>query len=429
MPAGWQLGQAIQADHAVFAVATAPLGSGGLPGAQSVVVRLPLDGSTGATSAVLPTVGQITYQASRLWAAAGASDASTAHELVELDPMTLRAARSVPVDGPPESLAAGAGGVWVGTSNGVLERIDTASGAIGPRIPGGYEVTALALSPHGQLLFEAINNSLTVIERDASSGAVLHSKSLPGIAGGGLEAASGTVWVHFATGMADEVQGLRASDLSSLATLGGIDVDESAERLGAALVGPTLFVTGYEKAGCFDAATGRPAATFALPTAANTTIYTAGPDGMFTVTTAGPHPVAVPLPCTNGGSGASARAILSPATVGPVSDECTLPLTYYQDGNAGPLLCRGGGVNVFAWQDFVEGQVSGGPRSWSQTMALGPNATANQVWQAMCADKPRIYGTNPRTISAEKLAAAYYGWNFHGSDPATQFQQNGCPAK
>lgn len=430
VPAGWQLVEPIEADHAVYATATAPLGAGGQPPSQSVIVRFPVDGSTGATSAVLPPVGQVLYQAGRLWVAAGLAGSDNAtHELVELDPITLQTMRTVALGAPPESLAASGDSVWVGTSTGLLERVDTGSGTIGLRLPGSYEVTSLALSPDGQVLYEAINNSLTVIERDASSGAVLHSKTLPGIAGGRLDAAPGVVWVHFATGMADEVQELRVSDLSSLATLSGIDVDESAERLGTALVGPTLYVTGHQKAGCFDAATGKPAATFALPTAANTTIYTAGPDGMFEVTTAGPQPVSVPLPCTDGGPGASARAVLTPATITPVSDECALPLTHYQDGNAGPLLCPGGGVNVLAWQDFAEGQVSGGPRSWSQTMALGPNASATQVWQAMCTDKPRVYGTNTLTLSAQKLAAAYYGWDFHGPDPGTEFQQNGCPAK
>jgi hypothetical protein len=54
--------------------------------------------------------------------------------------------------------------------------------------------------------------------------------------------------------------------------------------------------------------------------------------------------------------------------------------------------------------------------------------STSQVLQAMCSDYSNIYGTKPMTVSSEHLAAAYYGWNFGGSDPAFTFQQCGCPA-
>jgi hypothetical protein len=72
--------------------------------------------------------------------------------------------------------------------------------------------------------------------------------------------------------------------------------------------------------------------------------------------------------------------------------------------------------------------VGGKPIRTSRTLALGRSASTSQVLQAMCSDYSNIYGTNPMTISAEHLAAAYYGWDFGGSDLAVTFQQSGCPA-
>ena len=64
----------------------------------------------------------------------------------------------------------------------------------------------------------------------------------------------------------------------------------------------------------------------------------------------------------------------------------------------------------------------------SETMTLGPKASASQVLQAMCADYTNKYGTDPITISAEQLAAAYYGWHFTGVDPVSEFETEGCTA-
>jgi hypothetical protein len=61
-------------------------------------------------------------------------------------------------------------------------------------------------------------------------------------------------------------------------------------------------------------------------------------------------------------------------------------------------------------------------------MALGPHPSVSQVWQAMCADYANMFGTNPLTTSAERLAASYYGWSFSGSGPASDFEKKGCPA-
>ena len=123
----------------------------------------------------------------------------------------------------------------------------------------------------------------------------------------------------------------------------------------------------------------------------------------------------------------SARATLLPASVAPVSDECALPLTTSADGNVSPLLCTGGGVNQLAWAHYAQGKVRNLPITASRTMGLGKGATAASVYAAMCSDYAKVYGTNPLTMSAEKLAAAYYGWTFTDSR-ISQFLHQSCPA-
>jgi len=107
----------------------------------------------------------------------------------------------------------------------------------------------------------------------------------------------------------------------------------------------------------------------------------------------------------------SARTVLPPAMVAPVSAECTSALTHEADGNVKPRLCPNGGVNVLAWQWYANGYVNAGPVTWSKTLALGTDVTASEVRQAMCADFANVYGTNPLTISGGELATAYYGWS------------------
>lgn len=120
--------------------------------------------------------------------------------------------------------------------------------------------------------------------------------------------------------------------------------------------------------------------------------------------------------------------MLPPAVVGPVSTECSMPLTNHADGNVAPLLCPSGGVNVPGWQHYALGYVGSRPMSWSKTLGLGPGATSAQVLAAMCSDYANVYGTNPLTVSAEHLAAAYYGWKF-SPDPSATFQGSSCPGR
>jgi hypothetical protein len=118
------------------------------------------------------------------------------------------------------------------------------------------------------------------------------------------------------------------------------------------------------------------------------------------------------------------RAILPPATVPPVSDECTEQVTYDADGNASPLTCPGGGVNTVAWQWYASAHTS--TLQTSELLKLGLYATPSQVYQAICYDYTNVFKTKPMTESAGEIAQSYYGWRF-GVNPLQEFEQLGCP--
>lgn len=104
-----------------------------------------------------------------------------------------------------------------------------------------------------------------------------------------------------------------------------------------------------------------------------------------------------------------ALAILAPATVPPVSAECTVTVTESADGNASPQLCANGGVNVQAWNWYRD--------SYGSILALGRTTTEASVIAAMCAASPPY----PEIDNAAKLAGAYYGWSFADSSSLSTF--------
>jgi len=104
-----------------------------------------------------------------------------------------------------------------------------------------------------------------------------------------------------------------------------------------------------------------------------------------------------PLPV---GSPVAAR-ILAPATVMPVVGLCSAVLEHTADGNAWPLLCRGGRVNVLAWAFYAQ--------LLPHTLAAGRQATLADVWAAMCHEGN---ATNVELEYGFDIAAAYYGWTF-----------------
>lgn len=119
----------------------------------------------------------------------------------------------------------------------------------------------------------------------------------------------------------------------------------------------------------------------------------------------------------------TAFAVLSPATVPPVSSECTEQLVYGADGNVSPLTCPGGGVNTAAWHALAASGLNGAAPT---VLTLGRYADPGQVYQAMCHDISTLHYTKPMAISVEELGQAYYGWNF-GVSPVEDIESVGCP--
>ncbi len=109
----------------------------------------------------------------------------------------------------------------------------------------------------------------------------------------------------------------------------------------------------------------------------------------------GPSPAGTPVE----------KQILPPATDFPVGNLCSSPLQYTANGNATPLFCRKGEINVLAWKFYA--QVS------SSILGLGLNPTAGQVQAAMCDDITRSHATRVEEANAYSLATAYYGWTFN----------------
>lgn len=96
--------------------------------------------------------------------------------------------------------------------------------------------------------------------------------------------------------------------------------------------------------------------------------------------------------------------VLPPATVPPVVRECSSPLSYSSDGNAAPLICANGGLNVNAWHFYAP--------LGRDVMGLGRDASIKQAEAAMCNDWTVNHATAPEEQSAGTLAAHYYGWPF-----------------
>lgn len=96
---------------------------------------------------------------------------------------------------------------------------------------------------------------------------------------------------------------------------------------------------------------------------------------------------------------------LPPATDMPVAQLCSKPITTTADGNAVPLTCSSGALNVRAW-DFYK-SVS------ASVLGLGLNPTEGQVDAAICDDLAHNHATRPEETSGYALARQYYGWSFN----------------
>jgi hypothetical protein len=119
-----------------------------------------------------------------------------------------------------------------------------------------------------------------------------------------------------------------------------------------------------------------------------------------------PSVEASPSPSPSGTSGETpvASQVLPPATDAPVANLCSKPITTTSDGNATPLFCSTGAVNVLAWAYY--GAIS------ASVMSLGLNPNNGQPQAAMCDDIAHNGAKQSQEANAYRLAAAYYGWSF-----------------
>ena len=96
--------------------------------------------------------------------------------------------------------------------------------------------------------------------------------------------------------------------------------------------------------------------------------------------------------------------MLPPANDPPVANLCRATITVGSDGNASPLFCHSGALNVLAWSYY--GAIS------SSILSLGLNPSSGQPQSAMCDDIAHNGAKAVQEANAYKLAAAYYGWSF-----------------
>ena len=100
-----------------------------------------------------------------------------------------------------------------------------------------------------------------------------------------------------------------------------------------------------------------------------------------------------------------AAQVLPPAPDLPVANLCTKPIVITADGNALPLACSNGALNVRAWQYYSSISAS--------VLGIGLNPTQGQVEAAICDDLKHNHATRPEESSAYGLARLYYGWTFN----------------
>jgi hypothetical protein len=116
---------------------------------------------------------------------------------------------------------------------------------------------------------------------------------------------------------------------------------------------------------------------------------------------ASPSPSASPSP---GDETPVAKQALAPATDPPVANLCSATIATTADGNASPLICKSGAVNVQAWRFYATVSAS--------VLGLGLNPTEGQVESAICDDLNHNQATRPEEASGYTLASTYYGWSF-----------------
>lgn len=101
--------------------------------------------------------------------------------------------------------------------------------------------------------------------------------------------------------------------------------------------------------------------------------------------------------------------ILAPATTPSSVGICSQQMSYGADGNASPIVCSNGAINVVAWNSLEPNAPA--------LFAAGADASEGQVQNLVS----RLNGPIPSNESEYCLVQAYYGWSFGiNLDPASQ---------
>jgi hypothetical protein len=139
-------------------------------------------------------------------------------------------------------------------------------------------------------------------------------------------------------------------------------------------------------------------------------VLVAGACGSTPTASESPSPTPTPsasasaAPSQTGDEMPVATQVLPPAPDLPVIDLCTKPTVISADGNALPLTCSNGNLNVRAWQYYASISAS--------VLGLGLNPTQGQAEAAICDDLKHNHATRAEESSGYRLARLYYGWTF-----------------
>lgn len=120
----------------------------------------------------------------------------------------------------------------------------------------------------------------------------------------------------------------------------------------------------------------------------------------------------VPRSASAAGASTATMTALAPALVPPVTGECGASLQHDSSGDASPITCGDGAINVLAWNYLY-----GAPFD-PYVMLLGPKASLPQIEHAFCA--PDLEQGTPPAVAETiyQIAADYFGWPFRTAPSA-----------
>ena len=163
--------------------------------ANTVAVVDPADGRVIAVVPVGREPTEITGDAGGVWVLNGAEGAGT---ISRIDPASKRVTRTFAVPGTPRTLALAGGSLWVGTTEGLVLRVDPESGSTdrsftlpkaGERSPFTFDPGAGWLASGGGAIWATSLATVTRIDVDSS-----RLRSTPGMGYGSLAYGFGSLW-------------------------------------------------------------------------------------------------------------------------------------------------------------------------------------------------------------------------------------------